>query len=298
MSKAPQDSSAQPWTTRRLMAWTSQYLAKKGVDSPRISAEMLLAHVLGTARLKLYMDPDRPASELELATFRSLVERAASHEPVDYLTGHAPFFAMMFKVTPAVLIPRPSTETLVEHIIQHAKRTPGFASPLIADIGTGSGAIAVSLAKHLPTARVVAVDLSADALAIARENAITHGVKDRIDFVQGDMLSALSNKGQFAFLASNPPYISDEEWKKVERNVKDHEPHSALRGGVDGLRYLRQLVDDGPACLMPQGQLVLEFAASQKDAMLQMAQKQPALKHAHILADHEALPRVLVATKG
>src|SRR5690606_19821155 len=158
---------------------------------------------------------------------------AAGHEPVDYLVGQAPFFAMMFKVTPAVLIPRPSTETLVEHVIQHARRTPGFASPLIADIGTGSGAIAVSLAKHLPSARVVAVDISADALAIARENARTYGVEDRIDFVQGDMLQALAGKGQFAFLTSNPPYISDEEWLHVQPNVKDHEPHTALRGGAD-----------------------------------------------------------------
>jgi release factor glutamine methyltransferase len=256
---------------------------------------MLLAHVLGLARLKLYMDPDRPATDLERATFRSLVERAANHEPVDYLVGHAPFFALMFKVSPAVLIPRPSTETLVEHVIQHARRTPGFHSPLIADIGTGSGAIAVSLAKHIPTARVVAVDISPDALAIARENAQTHGVADRIDFVQGDLLSPLLAGHRLAYLVSNPPYIDDGEWKAVAANVKNHEPHLALRGGVDGLRYLRPLIEQAPAYLQTPGQLVLEFAASQKKTILQLAQKNPGLANAHILADHEALPRILVA---
>lgn len=298
MNRTPGPSSSQqPWTTRHLLTWTTQYLGRKGVDSPRISAEMLLSHVLGTQRLRLYMDPDRPASELELATFRALVERAVQHEPVDYLVGQAPFFAMMFKVTPAVLIPRPSTETIVEHVIQHARRTPGFASPLIADIGTGSGAIAISIARHLPGARVIAVDISPDALDIARHNAKAQGVSDRIDFIQGDMLSAIARSGQLAFLISNPPYIDDDEWAAVEPNVKNYEPHHALRGGVDGLKFLRPLIEHAPAYLATHGQLVLEFASSQKNIILQLAQANPGLTHAHILADHEALPRVLVADK-
>lgn len=289
------DSSSKAWTTRRLLQWTSQHLAKKGVDSPRISAEMLLSHVLGTPRLKLYMDPDRPATDLERAAFRDLVERASEHEPVDYLVGQSPFFAMMFKVTPDVLIPRPSTETLVEHVIQHAKRTPGFLSPVIADIGTGSGAIAVSLAKHIPSCRVIAVDISPEALAVAKENAITHKVADRIDFVQGDLLSPLLAGHRLSYLVSNPPYIDDDEWKAVEPNVKNYEPHLALRGGVDGLRYLRQIIEQAPAYLQSPGQLVLEFASSQKKTMLQLANANPGLTHAHVLADHEALPRILIA---
>lgn len=289
------DSAKETWTTRKLLQWTTTHLAKKGVDSPRISAEMLLAHVLSTPRLRLYMDPDRPATDLERAAFRALVERACEHEPVDYLVGHAPFFAMMFKVTPDVLIPRPSTETLVEHVIQHAKRTPGFLSPVIADIGTGSGAIAVSLAKHLPTSRVIAVDISPEALAVAKENAVTHKVADRIDFVLGDLLSPILAGHRLSYLVSNPPYIDDEEWLAVEPNVKNYEPHLALRGGVDGLRYLRQLIEQAPAYLQTPGQLVLEFASSQKKTMLQLAQANPGLTNAHVLADHEALPRILVA---
>ncbi|MEO0588722.1 MAG: HemK/PrmC family methyltransferase, partial [Planctomycetota bacterium] len=155
------------WTTRGLLAWTAEHLKRKEVDQPRLSAEMLLAHVLGVERLGLYTEADRPASELERAAFRELVERAAEHEPVDYLVGRSPFFSLMFEVTRATLIPRPSTETLVEHVLQHARRTPGFNDPVIADVGTGSGAIAVSLAKHLAGVRVIATDVSEDALEVA-----------------------------------------------------------------------------------------------------------------------------------
>lgn len=284
------------WTTRRLLDWTADYFSKRGIDSPKLSAEMLLAHVLGTQRLKLYMDLDRPTSELERAAFRELVERAARHEPVDYLVGHAPFFSMMLKVSPAVLIPRPSTETLVEHVVQHARRTPGFASPLIADVCTGSGAIAIAVAKHIPNSRVIATDISPDALAIAKENAEAQGVADRIDFRQGDLLEPLREQGdRVRYLLSNPPYISDAEWAEVEPNVKDYEPEIALRGGADGLRYIRTLVAEGRRFIESPGQLVVEIAASQKQAVLDLAAANTGWTNAHVLADHEALPRVLVA---
>ena len=149
-------SMAETWTIRKLLDWTTQHFERKQIDRPRLCAEMLLSHVLGMERLQLYMDPDRPASDLERATFRALVERAAEHEPVDYLVGQAPFFSIMLKVSRDVLIPRPSTETLVEHLIQHARRTPGFHQPVIADICTGSGAIAIALARHVTDGRIIA----------------------------------------------------------------------------------------------------------------------------------------------
>lgn len=285
------------WTTQRLLQWTTQHFEKKRIDSPRLAAEMLLAHVLGVGRLKLYMDPDRPATELERAAFRDLVERAIDHEPVDYLVGQAPFFSMMLRVSPAVLIPRPSTETVVEHVIQHARRTPGFNSPAIADVGTGSGAIAVALAKQIETARVIATDISPDALTLAKENAEAQGVSDRIDFREGDLLEPLIGE-RLHYLVSNPPYIGDEEWAAVEPNVKDHEPESALRGGADGLRYLRPLIAEAVTYLNDPGQIVLEFAASQKDEVLKLANANERLKNAHVLADHERLPRVLVADRA
>ncbi len=284
----------QVWSTRRLLAWTADHFAKKRVDSPRLAAEMLLSHVLGVPRLKLYMDLDRPASALERATLRRLVERAADHEPVDYLVGQAPFFSMMFTVCPDVLIPRPSTEAVVEHVIHHARRTPGFSSPLVADIGTGSGVIAVALAKHLPHCRVVATDTSSAALEIAQANAQAHHVTDRIDFKLGDLFEPLCGL-KAHYLVSNPPYISDAQWRALDPNVKLYEPPSALRGGADGLKYLRPLIQGAHGYLNQPGQLVLEIGFGQKQAVQQLTQEAPGLTHSHVLADHEGLPRVLVA---
>jgi release factor glutamine methyltransferase len=281
------------WTTRGLLQWTTDRFQREGFDHPRLAAEMLLAHVLEADRLKLYIDPDRPTSDLERAAFRDLVERALKHEPVDYLVGQTPFFSMMFKVTPAVLVPRPSTETIVEHVIQHARRTPGFARPLIADVGTGSGAIAVALAKHLDGCRVIATDISEAALKVAKENAAAHGVADRIDFRAGDLLEPLGTL-HMRYLISNPPYISDREWQDVPANVKNYEPSSALRGGPDGLDYLRPIIERASRYLDTPGQLLLEGAASHMDTVKQLA-VDAGFKNAHVLADHEALPRVLVA---
>jgi release factor glutamine methyltransferase len=281
------------WTTRQLLEWTTGHFKSLGLDHSRLSAEMLLAHILEVERLKLYIDPDRPASDLERAAFRDLVERAEANEPVDYLVEQTPFFSMMLKVSPAVLVPRPSTETLVEHVIQHARRTPGFAGPLIADIGTGSGAIAIALAKHIPDSRLIAIDISEDALSLARENAASQGVADRIDFRCGDLLEPLTGL-HVRYLVSNPPYISDSEWQDVPPNVKDYEPTLALRAGADGLKYLKPLIEQARNYLEMPGQLVLEGASSQRDVLIELAE-QAGLTNAHVLADHEALPRILVA---
>lgn len=287
----------QAWTTKRLLQWTTVAFEKKGMDSPRVCAEMLLSHVLDQPRLKLYMDPHRPASDLERAAFRALVERALQDEPVDYLVGQAPFFSLLLKVSPTVLIPRPSTETLVEHVLQHHRRTPGFANPRVADVGTGSGAIAVALAKQFAQAgsdaTVVATDLSEDALSVAAENAEAHGVADRIDFRQGDLLEPLRGE-RFTYLVSNPPYIPDHEWGAVEPNVKDHEPTQALRGGAEGLDLIRPLIQNAKQHLADPGQLVVEIAACQKEQVIALAREQ-GLRHPSVLVDHEKLPRVLVA---
>ena len=285
-----------PWTTRRLLKWTTDYFQRKAIDSPRLSAEMLLAHVLEVPRLRLYMEADRPAAPEERDAFRALVERAANHEPVDYLVGESPFFSLTFEVGPAVLVPRPSTETLVEHVLQHARQTPGFKRPTIADIGTGSGAIAVALAKHLPESRVIATDIAEAALAVARRNAERHAVADRIDFRLGPGLEPIDRES-ITVLASNPPYIPDHEWDAVPSNVRDYEPTQALRGGVDGLDVLRTLVEGCGDVLADPGQLVLEHAASHAKDLVALAESQPHLEHVHDLADHERLPRVLVADR-
>lgn len=282
--------------------------ARKGLDSPRLQAEMLLAHVIGCDRLRLYTDPDRPASPLERQALRELVTRALEHEPIQYLVGEAWFFGLPFAVDRRVLIPRPSTETIVEQVLQHARTTPGFGGRtgdgvLLADVCTGSGCIAIAILKNLREARAIGTDLSPDALAVARQNAVRHGVSDRLDLLAGDLLSPLRefpatrSAGTLHYLVSNPPYIPDHEWDAVEPNVKDHEPTQALRAGPDGLRYIRPILEEGPAMLRPGGLLLIESAASTAEQVRLMASQHPALEEPVVLRDFEDLPRVIMARR-
>jgi release factor glutamine methyltransferase len=298
-----------PWTTRRLLAWMAEAFTKKGLDSPRLMAELLLAHVIGCERLRLYMDADRPAAPLERDRLRELVQRALSHEPVQYLVGEAWFFSLPFQVDRRVLVPRPATETIVQHILQHARAEPGFGGKtgegvVIADICTGSGCIAVALAKNLPGARVAATDISADALEVARANAQRHGVADRIDVLLGDLLAPLDEcpatrgKGTLHYLASNPPYIPDHEWEAVPPNVKGFEPAAALRGGVDGLDFVRPLIEHGPAHVRVGGLILIETADSTAAAALELLRARPEIEHAEVIDDFEGLPRVVVGRRG
>lgn len=301
------------WTTRALLAWMTEAFDKADLDSPRLSAELLLSHVLGCERLRLYMEADRPASEIERGALRDLVRRALDHEPVQYLVGGWSFFGMPFKVDKRALIPRPSTETILDAVLEHCKTTPGFGGSdrtaagdgvIIADVCTGSGIIACALARELPRVRVVATDLSPEALELARENAERLGVADRIEFVQGDLLApvaehpAAGRTGELHVLVSNPPYIPDHEWDAVAPNVKDFEPHLALRGGPDGLDLIRPLLRDGPDLLRRSGLLAIELATSHAPDVLEIAQADPRLREARIVADHEGLPRTLVAERA
>ena len=259
------------WTTRRLLAWMMEAFARHGLDSPRVQAEMLLEHVFGCDRLRLYMDPDRPASQIERQALRELVGRALKNEPVQYLVGHAKFFGLTIKVDGRVLIPRPSTATIVEDVLQHSRAVRGAGGGgglLIGDVCTGSGCIALALLKNLGGSRAVATDISGDALALARENAAALGLDDRLELVRGDMLEALRSHpvagavASLDYLVSNPPYIPDDEWGGVEPNVKDYEPHGALRGGADGLDFVRVLAREGPSLVRPGGLMLIEVAAA------------------------------------
>ncbi len=283
--------------------------SQAGLDSPRLCAELLLAHVLGCDRLHLYTQADRPASPLERQTLRDLVTRALAHEPVQYLVGEAWFFSMPFAVDRRVLIPRPSTETIVEQVLQDARARHGRGGGIglaLADICTGSGCIAVALLKHLPAARAVATDISAPALEVARANAQRHGVLERLDLIEGDLLAPLAahptGRG-LHYLVSNPPYIPDDEWESTDparavgRNVKGFEPESALRGGPDGLRFVRPLIEDGPSGVLPGGLMLIEVAASRAEAALALARENAMLGEARMVDDSEGLPRVLVARR-
>ncbi len=283
--------------------------AQSDLDSPRLCAELLLSHVLGCDRLRLYTEADRPATPLERQSLRDLVTRALAHEPVQYLVGEAWFFSLPFAVDPRVLIPRPSSETIVEQVLQDSRARHGRNGGLglaIADICTGSGCIAVAILKNLAGARAVATEISATALEVARASAVRHGVLERLDLIEGDLLTPLASHPTgrgLHYLVSNPPYIPDNEWASIDpahavgRNVKGFEPESALRGGPDGLRYVRPLIEHGPAHLLPDGLLMVELASSCADAALGIARANGSLADARIIDDFEGMPRVLVARR-
>jgi release factor glutamine methyltransferase len=255
------------------------------------------------------MESDRPASPIERQTLRDLVARALTHEPIQYLTGEAWFFGLPLHVDHRVLIPRPCTALLVEHLIAHTRGRPGFGgksgeSLLIADVCTGSGCIAVALARQLPEARIIATDLSSDALAVARINAQRHKVEDRLDLLEGHLLEPLFRhpvagaKASLGALVSNPPYIPQSEWDAVEPNVRQHEPEIALRGGADGLDFIRPLLAQAPELLRPGGLLGIEIAAANADAVLKAAMGHPLLTDARIARDDDGLPRALIAVRA
>lgn len=287
----------------------TEAFTQKGLDAPRLSAEVLLAHVIGCERLRLYMDVDRPANDIERAALRDLVKRAMDDEPVQYLTGEAWFYGLRLGVDRRVLIPRPCTEVIVEQVLHHCKSRPGFGGKsgegaLIADVCTGSGAVALALAKNLTGSRVVATDISAEALTVARENAERLELTDRVEFVEGDLLEALAQHpaagqdGELAFLVSNPPYIPDDEWEAVAANVREHEPVLALRGGMDGLALVRPLLTEAPRLVKRGGLVLVEVAASRAGEALAIAEQNPRLKSAEVLKDLEGLDRVIRAEVG
>ena len=216
------------WTIGSILKWTEQYFNDKGVESSRLDAEVLLSRVLGKERIYLYVHFDQPLQQMELGRFREMIKQRVKRIPVAYILGEKEFMGMDFSVSPAVLIPRPDTEILVENVIERLKK---LGNVHIADIGTGSGAIAVSILANCLNVSGVAVDISSEALAVAKSNAIRHGVDMRLEFVKSDVYDSLS-AGQFDAIISNPPYIPDKDIAGLEPEVK-REPYGALAGGKD-----------------------------------------------------------------
>jgi release factor glutamine methyltransferase len=289
----------EPWTIRRLLEWTTPFFERKSVDSPRLSAELLLAHILNYPRIKLYTDYDRLLNEKELAIFRSLVQRAAEHEPIAYLTGKAHFFSLEFKVTPDVLIPRPDTETLVEHVVQLCKHASGFESPRILDLCTGSGIIAAALAKNIPNAQVLATDISEKALAVAAENLKSLNLSDKVALAQGDLFLALKSQtdvSPYHLIVSNPPYIPGAQIDSLDRNVKDFEPRLALDGGIDGLMIIRRILKAAPDHLLPHGKLFIEIAFDQGDLAIEAIQGVNKFTDIRLIRDDSGNNRLLTGT--
>lgn len=259
-------AGGQVWTIGAILKWSEQYFGSHGAETPRLDAEVLLSHLLGEKRIYLYVHFDQPLTADELARYRELVKRRVAGEPVAYICGEKEFMGLAFKVTPAVLVPQPDTETLVEAVIE---RLRGKKSPRIADICTGSGAIALALAHYLPETSVAATDISADAVSIAKENAETLGLSERVRFLEGDLLAPLAGE-TFDAIVSNPPYIPGADIEGLPREVRA-EPRLALDGGADGLDFYRRLVGESAALLNDGGFLAVECGDTQAGAIVEMA---------------------------
>jgi release factor glutamine methyltransferase len=284
------------WTVLKLLQWTTHYFQRNNVAEPRTSAEILLAHVLAEDRLFLYLNYDRPMETNELAAYRACIKRRLGGEPNQYITGIQEFWSLPLRVSPDVLIPRPETEVLVEAVLEFLDKDGSNVD--ILDLGTGSGAIAISLARELPAARIIATDLSLAALRLAQENAKLHQVDERILFVRGDMFAAIPGASQkFRVVVTNPPYVSHAEILELPREIRDFEPHHALEGGPDGLAAIRHIVAEVPTVLSQAGGLFMEMGAGQAESVSALVKDSQHYKSYRIIKDYSGLDRVLVAVK-
>ncbi|MDY0091556.1 MAG: peptide chain release factor N(5)-glutamine methyltransferase [Candidatus Vecturithrix sp.] len=279
------------WTVLEILQWTTTYFQEKGVQSPRLTAEVLLAHTLQQDRLYLYVHYDQPLEPEERKRFKTLLLHRTQGVPTQYLTGVQEFWSLGFRVTPAVLIPRPETEHLVETTLELARPMP---KPSILDLGTGSGIIAISLKREMPQANLYASDVSDAALLIARENASSLLPDGRqVTFCQGDLFAPFPGMS-FDLIVSNPPYISESDYAALASEVRDHEPKLALYAGKDGLDIYRRLIAEAHSYLTPQGYILVEIGYGQKDAVAQIFEQQ----HFHverIVKDYAGIERVIAA---
>jgi release factor glutamine methyltransferase len=289
----PSDSDDR-WTVGRLLTWTKDFLKKKGSESPRLDAEVLLASVLDCERVRLYTQFEDEVGERARARFRELVKRRAEGAPVAYLVGRKEFYSLNFAVSPAVLIPRPDSESAVVEALAKLK---GLEAPRCVDVGTGSGCLALACVHQHKSARFVAIDLSPEALAIARSNAEKLGLADRVEFREGDLLGPVKGEGPFDLIVSNPPYIASSVVLELEPGVRDFEPHLALDGGEDGLRIVDRLIPQALALLKVGGHLILEIGSDQEEPVRTLIAKQLDFELAPTIRDAANQPRVLCARR-
>ncbi len=255
-------ANAEKWDVLKVLNWTKGYLAEKGVENPRLEAEWMLCEALSLDRVGLYLNFDKPLSDAELALYRGMVARRGRREPLQYVLGSQEFMGLEFRVTPAVLIPRHDTEVLVTEAVKR-----GASCRSILDIGTGSGCVAVAVAKALPEAEVSTVDVSGEAIEVARGNAERNGVS--VQFFHGSLFEPFAGK-RFDMVVSNPPYITSTDLATLQQEVRDFEPVGALDGGGDGLDFYRRITAEAPAHLNPGGWLLFEVGAGQAGDVLEL----------------------------
>lgn len=280
-----------PWTIERVLGWTKGYFADKGLDTPRLDAELLIADALGIDRMRIYLDHHKPLRADELAGIRERVRRRGRREPVAYITGNRGFWSLDLTVDPRVLVPRPDTERLVERAIA---RLDGVEGARVVDVGTGSGAIALALAHAKPDSAVLAIDRSPDALDVARANAARNGL-ERVEFAQGDLLAGV--EGPFDLVASNPPYIPSAVIDGLMPEVARYEPRLALDGGPDGLDLIRRLIPQAAERLTPGGALLIEIGHDQGPAAQALCAADERFEAVQIVEDYGGNDRVLEATR-
>ena len=288
---------AHQWTILDVLTWTAEYFSTYHIDAPRLTAEILLAETIGVDRIELYVRFEQPLTEDERNRFRELVKRRIRREPTAYILGRKDFWTIGLEVTPDVLIPRPETEFLVETAIE---RIDENHTPLmrIFDMGTGSGAIAISLASCRTSPVFFASDSSPAALRVASRNAVSNGVDGRIHFFASRWFDAVSKNAGFDMIVSNPPYIPSPRIAELEPEVRDFEPAAALDGGGDGLRDIAFLINEAPEYLRPSGMLLLEVGHDQKAAVEALAIRAQAFGDVFFRKDYGGHHRVAILKKG
>ncbi|QDG52570.1 peptide chain release factor N(5)-glutamine methyltransferase [Persicimonas caeni] len=291
----PPEELGPPWTLLKILRWTTHFFETKDAsDSPRLDAELLLAHVLGFDRVKLYTHFDRPMGSDELASYRALIKRRVSGEPVAYLLGTKGFWDIELDVDKRALIPRPETEVLIEEALELVGKED---EATLVDVGTGTGAIALVMAKERPNLRVIATDVSEDALALARQNAEKLELDERVDFAHGDLLSGVAPEVlPVDIVVSNPPYVAEDERDEVMVDVKDYEPDGALFAGPDGLDVIRRLIPQAFDALASGGHFVCEHGWRQGDAMRELLEE-AGFVDVHIRKDYSGHDRIARARK-
>jgi release factor glutamine methyltransferase len=286
------------WTIQKLLNWVTEYLANKGIDSPRLRAELLLSHVLVLKRIELYTKHDQVVGKQQLDQLHNLVQRAGRHEPVAYLVGKTEFYSLELNVTPVCMIPRPETELLVQRAIEFLRTRVG--GQFVCDLCTGCGCIAVAIAKNFTDARIIATDISDAALEVAAENIERHALKDRIQLLQGDLFEPVIPQldvEKFDLIVCNPPYVSAAEYEVLERIIQDYEPAIALLAGSDGLDILRRVIEKAGDFLKPDGALMLEIGYTQGSAIEELLEQSESFKEIKIEKDFHNNDRIAIAGK-
>jgi release factor glutamine methyltransferase len=284
------------WTIQKLLNWVCEYLKTKGVDSPRLSAELLLSHVSGLKRIELYTQFNKVIEQKQLTQLHGLVKRAAEHEPIAYLTGKREFYSLEFEITNACLIPRPETELLVERAIEFLRKRNG--EQFICDLCTGCACVAIAIARNYANCRIVATDISGAALEVAERNVIKHGLPNRLKLLRGDLFEPIIpglGPAKFDLIAANPPYVSEPEYEKLAKNVKDFEPKQALIAGKDGLDIMKRIITDVGRFLKPDGALMIEIGNEQGHAVEKLLKEAGCFENVTIEKDHQKLNRLAIA---